>query len=72
MARQGLDATEASYLCFTGEAENRLYDPDDERIHILFRDGHITDISRIDHALIHHTLSKPVKKFYICHHPPNL
>jgi HD superfamily phosphohydrolase len=72
MARQGLDAAEASYLCFTGEAENRLYDPDDERIHILFRDGRITDISRIDHALIHHTLSKPVKKFYICHHPPNL
>jgi len=72
MARQGLDAAEASYLCFTGEAENRLYDPDDERIQILFRDGHITDISRIEHTLIHHTLAKPVRKFYICHHPANL
>lgn len=71
MSREGLDERDASYLCFTGEAENRLYDPDDERIQILFRDGRITDISRIDHALIHHTLSKPVKKFYICYHPAN-
>jgi HD superfamily phosphohydrolase len=72
MAREGLDEREASYLCFTGEAENRLYNPDDERIHILFRDGRITDISRIEHSLIHHTLAKPIRKFYICHHPANL
>jgi HD superfamily phosphohydrolase len=72
MRREGLDERDASYLCFTGEAENRLYNPDDERIQILFRDGHITDISRIEHTLIHHTLAKPVRKFYICHHPANL
>lgn len=72
ISREGLDRKDASYLCFTGEAENRLYNPDDERIQILFRDGRITDISRIEHTLIHHTLAKPVRKFYICHHPANL
>lgn len=71
MVREGILQADASYLCFTGEAENRLYNPEDERIQILFRDGHITDISRVDHALIHHTLSKPIKKFYLCYYPPN-
>jgi uncharacterized protein len=57
---------DASYLVFTGEAENSLYNPYDERINILFRDGTIKDISQVDNALIHQNLSQPVKKFYIC------
>jgi hypothetical protein len=57
---------DASFLVFTGEAENSLYNPYDERINILFRDGTIKDISLVDNALIHQNLSQPVKKFYIC------
>jgi hypothetical protein len=63
---------EVRYLAFTGTAVNRLYNPNDERIDILFRDGSVRDISQVDHALIHQTLSQPVKKFYLCHHPANL
>ncbi len=59
---------DASFLVFTGEAENSLYNPYDERINILFRDGTIKDISLVDNALIHQNLSQPVKKFYICHY----
>lgn len=58
---------ESRYFVFSGEAVNTTYDPSDERINILFRDGSIRDISRVDHALIQQTLSSPVKKFYICY-----
>jgi len=59
---------EAEYFVFTGEAINTTYDPSDERINILFKDGSVTDISQIDNALIHQQLSGPVKKYYICYY----
>ena len=58
---------EASYFVFTGEAMNTTYDPGDEKINILFKDGSVKDISKIDNALIHQQLSGPVKKYYICY-----
>ncbi len=57
----------AHYLAFTGEASNTLYNPGDERIRILFKDGTVRDISEVDHALIHRSLSGRVKKHYICY-----
>ncbi|MGL6269362.1 MAG: HD domain-containing protein [Chitinophagaceae bacterium] len=63
-----ISAEDASFLVFTGKAENSLYNPYDERINILFRDGTIKDISLVDNALIHQNLSQPVKKFYICYY----
>lgn len=63
----GITETEAAYFVFTGEAINTTYDPSDERINILFKDGSVKDISQVDNALIHQTLSSPVKKFYICY-----
>jgi len=54
------------FVCFTGEATNTLYQLKDERIQVLFKDGTVTDISRIENALIQENLSAPVKKFYIC------
>ena len=57
---------DASFLVFTGEAENSLYDPNNERINVLFKDGKVRDISQVDSPLIHQNLSHPVKKFYIC------
>jgi HD superfamily phosphohydrolase len=64
--RLGISKKEASYLVFTGEIANTTYDPSDERIEILFKNGSVKDISEVDNALIHKTLSSPVKKFYIC------
>ena len=58
---------EAHYVVFTGEATNTTYDPHDERINILFKDSTVKDISQVDNALIHQSLSSTVKKFYICH-----
>jgi uncharacterized protein len=64
----GLTGTETDYFVFTGEASNTTYDPQDERIHILFKDGTIRDISDVDNALIQHNLSGAVRKHYICYY----
>ncbi len=58
---------EASYLVFTGETQNKTYNTLDEHIHILFKDGTVKDISKVDNALINQSLFGTVKKFYICY-----
>ena len=62
----GLTDDEIRYFVFTGEASNTTYNPGDERINILFKDGSVKDISKVDNALIQHNLSDTVKKHYIC------
>ena len=66
MKRFAISNEEADYFVFTGEAMNTTYNPEDERINILFKDGSVKDISKVDNALIHQHLSSPVKKQYIC------
>jgi uncharacterized protein len=66
MSEMDLTSDEASYFIFTGQAVNTTYNPADERINILFKDGSVRDISMVDHALIQQTLSSPVRKYYIC------
>ena len=61
-----VDEAAARYFVFTGTANNTMYQTQDERINILFKDGTVKDISAIDDPLIHQTISAPVKKFYIC------
>jgi HD superfamily phosphohydrolase len=66
---QKLDITEseAAYFVFTGEAANTTYNPSDEHIKILYKDGTVADISQVDNALIHQRLSTPVRKYYLCY-----
>jgi HD superfamily phosphohydrolase len=61
-----ISEADTKYFVFTGEASNTTYDPSDERINILFKDGNVKDISQIDNALIHQHLSGPMRKYYIC------
>jgi HD superfamily phosphohydrolase len=58
---------DAAYFVFTGEHTNTTYNATDEKINILFKDGTVRDISQVDNALIHRSLSSAVKKFYICY-----
>ena len=67
MSALNISEHESDYFVLVGEAINTTYDPNDERINILFKDGSIKDISAVDNALIHHNLATPVKKFYICY-----
>ena len=67
--RFGITEQEAAYFVFTGEARNTTYNPNDERIHILFKDGSVKDISAVDNALINYGSSKgfgEIKKHFIC------
>ncbi len=64
----GIQAADLNYLLFTGEVENTTYNTDAERIQILFKNGQVKDIAKVDNALIHQTLSSPVKKYYLCHY----
>jgi HD superfamily phosphohydrolase len=63
----GITETEAAYFVFTGEAVNTTYNPYDEHIRILFKDGTVSDISRVDNALIQEQISAPFKKYYLCY-----
>jgi uncharacterized protein len=67
ISRLGISIEEADYFVFTGEAINTTYNPLDEKINILFKDGSVKDISKVDNALIHHHLASTVKKQYICY-----
>jgi hypothetical protein len=67
MDKLGITTNEADYFVFTGTTSNTTYNPEDERINILFKDGTIKDISMVDNALIQHNLSSTVKKYYICY-----
>lgn len=67
----GITKEEAGYFVFTGIASNTTYDPGDERINILFKDGNIKDISAVDNALISVKSGLAygeVKKHYICYY----
>jgi len=65
-ARLGISMDDARYFTFSGEAVNTTYNPTDEKINILFRDGSVKDISQVDNALIRQTLASTVKKYYFC------
>lgn len=62
-----INNNETDYFVFTGITSNTTYNPEDERINILFKDGSVKDISEVDNAVIQHNLSRTVKKHYICY-----
>jgi uncharacterized protein len=63
-----IDDADCDYFIFTGEAENTTYNPTVESINILLKNGTVSDISKVDNALIHQALASPVKKYYICYY----
>ena len=65
--KMGITETEAAYFVFTGLATNTIYNPYDEHIRILYKDGTVSDISQVDNALIREQISAPVKKYYLCY-----
>jgi HD superfamily phosphohydrolase len=63
---------DCDYFVFGGVAETTTYNPGEERINILFKNGMVKDISKVDNALIHQALASPVKKYYICYFDTDL
>lgn len=64
-ANLGLSREDTQFFVFTGTAENSLYDVNDEKINILYKNGTVRDISQVDAPLIHQDISQPIKKFYL-------
>jgi uncharacterized protein len=62
-----LSDTEIDYFVFHGSATNTMYNAEDEKINILFKDGSIKDISAVDNALIQQSLASKVRKNYLCY-----
>ena len=66
MEQLSLSSEEVGYFVFNGIAENRMYNPGNEHINILYKDGTVKDISEIEYGLIHKAINSPVRKFYLC------
>ena len=70
MSRHNLSREEASYFVFSGDISNLAYKREDEKIHILFKSGKVTDVIKASDHFNLKALSRPVTKFYICYPKP--
>lgn len=61
-----LKPEELKYFVFGGSIENNAYNPQKDKINLLFKDGSIKDIAEAADQLNISVLSKPVKKYYLC------
>lgn len=56
-----------AYFFFEGTINNTAYNPESDRINILFKDGKVADIAQAADLLNISVLSKQVDKYYICY-----
>lgn len=66
-SRYRISEKEARYFVFSGDISNLAYKKEDEKIHILYKSGKITDIVKASDHFNLKALSKPVTKYYICY-----
>ena len=59
---------EASYFVSTEDNEKNMYEPEDDSIDIIYKDGRIENIAEASDMLNISLLSKKVKKFYLCYY----
>jgi HD superfamily phosphohydrolase len=62
----GLNVGDAEYFVIHSKLENSAYNADDEKIHILYKNGVLLDIATASDQLNIATLAKPVKKYFLC------
>ncbi len=63
----GVKEEDLDYLIFTDATSNYAYNPQSERINILYKDGSIKDIGEASDQLNISVLSKPVTKYFLCY-----
>ena len=59
--------SEANYFVSTPSIEKNMYDPADDSIDIIYKDGTIKNIAEASDMLNISLLSKKVKKYYLCY-----
>lgn len=67
----GISDEEACYFVFFGEVANNAYNPNFDKIHILYKDNKVMDITESSDQLNINILSKTIRKYFLCY-PKNL
>jgi len=62
----GLSMAQAEYFVFTGDVANHAYNPQFDKINILYKDGSVRDITQASDQLNIDLLSKTIKKYFLC------
>ena len=65
--KEGVSLEETAYLMSLTEIGKDMYNPDDDNIGILYKDGTIKDISEASEILNVQLLSKKIRKYYLCY-----
>ena len=63
----GITLSEANYFVSTPSIEKNMYEPADDSIDIIYKDGTIKNIADASDMLNISLLSKKVKKYYLCY-----
>lgn len=66
-SKLGISLSEAKYFVSTPSIEKNMYDPADDSIDIIYKDGAIKNIAEASDMLNISLLSKKVKKYYLCY-----
>ncbi|MBX7181318.1 MAG: HD domain-containing protein [Bacteroidia bacterium] len=67
MEQSGLDQTAAELFVFSRSIANNAYNPKNDKIYILQRDGVVKDVAEAADQLNISALSEPVVKYFICY-----
>lgn len=67
MKEFNIPESETKYFVFSETIENNAYNPKEDRISILYKDKTTKDIAEASDQLNISSLSKPVKKYFICY-----
>jgi hypothetical protein len=63
----GISKEDTDYLLTVAEIGKDMYNPADDSIGILYKDGTVKDIADASEILNVHLLSKKIRKYYLCY-----
>ena len=64
---KGVGEKDMKYFVFTGVMTNRAYNPENEIIKILTKNGRVVDLSKTSEAINLEPLSQVTERYYICY-----
>ena len=64
---KGVDEKDMKYFVFTGVMTNRAYNPENEIIKILTKNGRVVDLTKTSEAINLEPLSQVTERYYICY-----
>ena len=66
IAKLGIERKDVSYFVFTESIRNSAYDPKEDKINILYKDGSLLDIAKASDQMNVSVLSRTIKKHVLC------